>query len=118
MLEMILRALASAFLVVVLSLTSVTAAVAHMRAAGAVQIALCGTPGIEEVITLDAFGNPISMMHHCPDCLTLAAGVSPEAPQVARPLGRLMVVRAALANRVAGPNQSLQPAARGPPLVL
>ena len=115
---MILRALVSAFLVVVLSLTSVTAAVAHMRSAGAVQIALCGTPGIEEVITLDAFGEPMPMVHHCPECLTQVATVALEAPQVARPMGQAVLVQAGLFAPSAGPWRALQPAARGPPVCL
>ena len=115
---MMLRLVTSVCLALILSLTSVTSAVAHMRAAGAVQIVICGTPGVEEVVTLDAFGDPLPMLHHCPDCLTLVAAMAPDAPQVARPMGRLMVVSAGLADRVAGPTRSLQPVARGPPSVL
>ena len=115
---MMLRAVVSVCLALILSLTSVTAAVAHMRAAGAVQIVICGTPGVEEVVTLDAFGDPMPMVHHCPDCLTLAAGVSPEAPHVARPMGRMVQVRAGLSGPDPHPVAVPRPTARGPPLSL
>lgn len=115
---MMVRLISSVCLALILSLTSVTAAVAHMRAAGAVQIVICGTPGVEEVVTLDAFGDPLPVVHHCPDCLTLVAAVAPEASQVVRPMGRGMAVAAGRGGRVDGPTPSLQPAARGPPSVL
>jgi hypothetical protein len=115
---MMLRLISSVCLALILSLTSVTAAVAHMRAAGAVQIVICGTPGVEEVVTLDAFGDPIPMVHHCPDCLTLVAGVSPDAPQVARPMGQMVQVRVGLSGPDAHPQVAPRPSARGPPLYL
>lgn len=115
---MMLRLISSVCLALILSLTSVTAAVAHMRAAGAVQIVICGTPGVEEVVTLDAFGDPMPMVHHCPDCLTLVAGASPDAPQVARPMGRMVQVRAGLSGPDAHPQVAPRPSARGPPLYL
>jgi hypothetical protein len=115
---MMLRLITSVCLALILSLTSVTAAVAHMRAAGAVQIVICGTPGVEEVVTLDAFGDPMPMVHHCPDCLTLVAAVSPDAPQVARPMGRMVQVRAGLSGPDAHPTVTPRPTARGPPLFL
>lgn len=115
---MMLRLVSFVCLALMLSLTSVTAAVAHMRAAGAMQIVICGTPGVEEVITLDAFGDPLPVVHHCPECLTLAAGVAPDAPQVARPLGRMAQVRAGLSGPNAHPMVAPRPTARGPPLFL
>ena len=113
-----LRLLSSLCLALILSLTSVTAAVAHMRAAGAMQIVICGTPGVEEVVTLDAFGDPMPVMHHCPDCLTVVAGMSPDAPQVARPMGRMAQVRVGLSGPDAHPVAVPRPTARGPPLFL
>ena len=115
---MMLRLLSSLCLALILSLTSVTAAVAHMRAAGAMQIVICGTPGVEEVVTLDAFGDPMPVMHHCPDCLTVVAGMSPHAPQVARPIGRMAQVRVGLSGPDAHPVAVPRPTARGPPLFL
>jgi hypothetical protein len=115
---MMLRLLSSLCLALILSLTSVTAAVAHMRAAGAMQIVICGTPGVEEVVTLDAFGDPMPVMHHCPDCLTVVAGMSPDAPQVARPMGRMAQVRVGLSGPDAHPVAVPRPTARGPPLFL
>jgi len=113
-----LRLLSSLCLALILSLTSVTAAVAHMRAAGAMQIVICGTPGVEEVVTLDAYGDPMPVMHHCPDCLTVVAGMSPDAPQVARPMGRMAQVRVGLPGPDAHPVAVPRPTARGPPLFL
>ncbi len=115
---MMLRLLSSLCLALILSLTSVTAAVAHMLAAGAMQIVICGTPGVEEVVTLDAFGDPMPVMHHCPDCLTVVAGMSPDAPQVARPMGRMAQVRVGLSGPDAHPVAVPRPTARGPPLFL
>jgi hypothetical protein len=115
---MMLRAFCSVLLCLILSLTSVTAAVAHMRAAGAMQIVLCGTPGVEEVITLDAFGDPITLAHHCPDCLTLTADAVPAAIGVVRPVGKVFAVSPDWSDRALRPLSVPHPLARGPPLGL
>lgn len=115
---MILRALFFAFMAAILSLTSVTAAVAHMRAAGAVQIVLCGTPGVDEVITLDAFGEPMPTVHHCPECLMVTVGMAPDAPDAIRPMGRVLRVQSGLTYLAMVPLIVPPPAARGPPSVL
>lgn len=113
-----MRVVGSVLLCLILSLTSVTAAVAHMRAGGAVQIDLCGTPGVDEVITLDAFGDPITMVHHCPDCLSVTAGALPEAVLPHRPLGRVFAVAAATSDLALRSLSAPHPLARGPPLGL
>jgi len=109
-----LRLVAHLLLVLSLSLTSVTTAVAHMQAAGSQQIVLCGQPGVEQTVTLDAFGNPVVTDHHCPDCLAATAGEAPLAPRLTRPETR--------GERQAQPAPSrpatapeITPGARGPP---
>ncbi|WP_235933224.1 hypothetical protein [Paragemmobacter ruber] len=98
-----------------LALTSVTAAVAHMRAGGAAQIVICGTPGVEEVVTLDSFGDPMEPGHHCPDCLTLAADAGPRAPDVVRPVSRLLALADGMGAQPGAALTAPRPAARGPP---
>ncbi|MCZ8151082.1 MAG: hypothetical protein O9292_01580 [Rhodobacteraceae bacterium] len=109
-----MQRLAALLLSLCLALTSVTAAVAHVQSAGAQQITLCGTPGVEETITLNAMGEPIPTPHHCPDCLAVTAGAAPSAPPLERPQTR--GERQALALIAApDPAQALSPSARGPP---
>lgn len=106
--------LAALFLSLCLALTSVTAAIAHVQSAGAHQIVLCGTPGVEETITLNAMGDPIPTPHHCPDCLAVTAGEAPAAAPVLRPQTRGERQVLAL---IAAPDtgETLSPSARGPP---
>ena len=105
---------AALFLSLCLALTSVTAAMAHVQSAGARQIVLCGTPGVEEVITLNAMGDPVEVPHHCPDCLAVTGHVPPAAPALARPETRAMV-QASAPLHLPDPAQTLSPSARGPP---
>lgn len=98
-----------------LALTSVTAAVAHLRAGGAEQIVICGTPGVEEVVTLDSFGDPMEPGHHCPDCLTVAADAGPRAPDVPRPVARLLALADGTGAQAGAALTAPRPAARGPP---
>lgn len=110
-----LRLIARLLLVLSLTLTSVTSAVAHMQAAGAQQIVLCGQPGEEQTITLDAFGNPVTSDHHCPDCLAVTIAAPPADLSAERPQRRGLRQGIAL---VAVPKlgQGLAPSARGPPV--
>lgn len=112
-----MQRLAALLLSLCLALTSVTAAMAHVQSAGAHQIVLCGTPGIEETITLNAFGDPVKTPHHCPDCLSVTALVLPDAPALSRPATqRRTVPPAPLA--WAPLAQALIPTARGPPVLI
>lgn len=100
-----------------LSLTSVTAAVAHVQEGGAQQVVLCGTPGVDQVITLDAFGNPVVTDHHCPDCLGAASILTSGQKLLPRPLTRGEDVPPI----PAGPRLSAEapsPSARGPPAAI
>lgn len=112
-----LRVIAHLLLVLSLSLTSVTAAVAHMQAAGSQTIILCGQPGVEQTITLDAFGNPVVTDHHCPDCLAATPGLPPRQPPLTRPLTR---AEAQIARPAALPATApeITPGARGPPRLI
>lgn len=109
-----IRAVAHLLLALCLSLTSVTAAVAHMQAAGAQTITLCGQPGVEQTVTLDAFGNPVVTDHHCPDCLAATPGLPPLQAPLTRPLTR---AEAQVAHPAALPATApeITPGARGPP---
>lgn len=109
-----LQRLAALFLSLCLALASVTAAVAHVQSAGAHQITLCGTPGVEETITLNAMGEPIPTPHHCPDCLAVTAGEAPPLVQPLRPRTKGAWQAPALIAAPA-PVQTLSPSARGPP---
>jgi hypothetical protein len=115
---MTLRVPFSLLMALILSMTSVTAAVAHMRAGGAAQIVICGTPGVEEVVTLDSFGDPIEAGHHCPDCLTVTADVLVGAPGLVRPAGRVLDVAVPPDAGLAVARAVPLPAARGPPTAL
>lgn len=112
-----MQRLAALFLSLCLALTSVTAATAHVQSAGAHQIVLCGTPGVEETITLNAMGDPVETPHHCPDCLAVTGQAPPDAPAAARPTTPARTVAPApLA--WADLAQALTPTARGPPVLI
>lgn len=103
-------------LALALAMASVLSMAERLRAEGAMQVVLCGTPGVEQVITLDAQGQPVTPVHHCPECLVLTAATGPAAPGAPlRPETRVE----RLAPVIARPSESLAPplpAARGPPL--
>lgn len=109
-----LRLIARLLLVLSLTLTSVTSAVAHMQAAGSQQIVLCGQPGEEKTVTLDAFGNPVTSGHHCPDCLAVTAGAPPADMAAERPQGRGLRQQITL-TALPEFGQGVAPTARGPP---
>ncbi|MBC2834252.1 hypothetical protein [Paragemmobacter straminiformis] len=112
-----LRAFVSLFLAVLLSLTSVTAAVARSQMAGATELVVCAGSGTAE-ITLDATGAPISRPHHCPVCTAASAGiVAGVAPQVQRPVTRSEPQVCAMPLPDAGAGAPV-PSARGPPVSL
>lgn len=69
-----MRAFLGLCLVVILSLTSVTAAVARGQMAGAVDMVVCAGSGVSSV-TLDATGKPVEV-HHCPVCTVAGSAAS------------------------------------------
>lgn len=80
-----LRALSALFLSLILSMTSVTMAVARAQAPVAGEITICSGYGIV-TISVDAEGNPTGPVHPCPDCLAgLVLAPAPDAPAVQRP---------------------------------
>ena len=105
-------------LALALAMASVLSMAERLRAEGAMQVVLCGTPGVEQVITLDAQGRPVTPVHHCPECLVLTAATGPAAPGAPlRPESRVE----RLAPVLMRPSESLAPpapAARGPPLTV
>lgn len=109
------RALASLMLALILSVTSVTAAAAHARMVGAMQVELCADHGAGTVVTLDAAGNPVDVPQHCPDCLaaTQAPGGAP-ADVPSRPVTRNEPHVCALV-LPDPPEAGPEPSARGPP---
>jgi hypothetical protein len=112
---MTLRVIMGLVLSVLLSLTSVTMAMARVQIAGSMQISICSGDGTHHEITLDANGNPIDVPHHCPDC---AAATAPPpgalAPDRAQPIARSapQVCALILPDTVQTPPV---PPARGPP---
>lgn len=101
-------------LVTVLSLTSVTAAVARGQMAGAVEMVICAG-GAAASVMLDATGQPVEA-HRCPVCTAAGSGAGvPVAASVARPVTRAEAVRsgAGIALRKVGAGE---PVARGPPV--
>lgn len=80
-----LRAFSAFFLSLILSMTSVTMAVARAQAPVAGQITICSGYGIV-IISVDAEGNPTGPVHPCPDCLAgLVLAPAPETPAAHRP---------------------------------
>lgn len=113
-----MKLLSGLFLSLVMSLTSVTMAVAHAQSAGAMQLELCDAHGGTATITVDAAGNPIAPPHHCPDCLAAVPALPPLATDApARPLTRSERQVCALPITVDDP-ATPEPAARGPPPLL
>ncbi len=111
-----MRAVLGLLLVMLLSVTSVTAAVARGQMAGAVDMVICAGAGLATV-TLDATGQPVEA-HHCPVCTAAGSGVGvPVAASVARPATRAEAVRfgAGIALRKVGAGE---PVARGPPVLV
>lgn len=111
-----MRAVLGLFLVMLLSVTSVTAAVARGQMAGAVDLVICAGAGLGTV-TLDATGMPVSR-HHCPVCTAAPVAVTPDAPAMAlRPVTRAVAV--AVVNRAGWQGADVPvPVARGPPLAV
>ena len=113
-----MKRISALLLALLLSLTSVTIAVAHAQSAGAIQLELCDAHGGTTTVTLDAAGNPIANPHHCPDCL--AATAAPDGAPQAGPLrpqtrGKRQVCLLPLPLEDA---VSPEPVARGPPALL
>lgn len=101
-------------LVIMLSLTSVTAAVARGQMAGAVEMVICAG-GSAGTVMLDATGQPVEA-HRCPVCTAAGSGAAvPVDASVARPVTPAEAMRfgagAALRKVEAG-----VPVARGPPV--
>ena len=103
-------------LAVVLSLTSVTLAVARTQMPGSTDVVICSGYGVVSV-TLDAAGNPTGPVHACPDCLTGAATFLPPSAPLLRPATRAITID--LPAAFTGIAASLPAAtARGPPPVI
>jgi hypothetical protein len=113
--NMLLRSLIITLFSAVLALTSVTLAVAQHGTAGGRSLVLCTDAG-ERLVTLDAQGNPVPMLHPCPDCV--AAMTPQDVPaDMALPQPPLTAqMQAALTYAAAETGRAVQaPRARGPP---
>lgn len=101
-------------LALVLSLTSVTMAVARGQATGGMSMVICSGYGVV-TITVDEHGNPAGPVHPCPDCLSgLGLAVLGDAPMVPWP----QVVATRIAAVDPGLPEGSRPPmakARGPP---
>lgn len=112
---MMLRVLSGFLLAVMLCVTSVTAAVARGQMAGAVDLVVCSGAG-SVTVTLDAAGQPVRHVHHCPVCTAASAAVAgASAPCALRPVTRAdVLVRRGLSGQARA--LPLVAVARGPPV--
>ncbi len=114
---MMLRGGLALCLTVLLSLTSVTAAVARGQMAGATEMVVCAG-GAPVTVTIDATGQPVARAHHCPVCTAASAAVAGAvAPVTLRPVTRSEAVPPKMVPRLAG-GVALVAVARGPPVTV
>lgn len=114
---MMLRRCLALCLTILLTLTSVTAAVARGQMAGATEMVVCAGGGTMTV-TMDAAGRPVAHVRHCPVCTAASAAVAGAvAPVTLRPVTRSEVVGMRMAPRSAG-GVALVAMARGPPALV
>lgn len=105
------------FLVLVLSLTSITMAVSRTQAQAGVMVTLC-TPAGPELVMLGADGSPLAHSHPCPYCV-IGAAVLPQAGAVfarREPVARPALSDLSVPVRRAGLDARL-PEARAPPFL-
>lgn len=110
-----LRSLGAVLLAVMLSLTSVTLAVARGQAPAAGQIEVCSGLGLQ-TITVDADGKPVGPPHVCPDGVASFINIDmpvPEMPLRALGNGERLRVPEHLSSANA---EQLRATARGPPV--
>ena len=112
---MMLRGCFAFCLAVMLSLTSVTAAVARGQMAGATDVVVCAGAGVV-TITLDAAGRPVTVAHHCPVCTAAsAASFAGAPPAIMSPLTRSEALAVAVVLPLHGGAMPVA-MARGPPV--
>ena len=109
------RALLALLVGLALASASLTASVARVDAAGAMQVAICTGYGMTTLL-VDSEGRPVAPTHPCPKCLAgmMAAALPETVPLPARPVSD---GRAARLDRLALPGAiaCVRPCARGPP---
>lgn len=111
-----LRKYASAFLALILTVSSLQMAIARHALMPVDHMVICSGEGAY-TIALDAEGNPTDEVHYCPECIASAlTAIEASAPEQAQPAATTLTLEA--------PAQSLPvpqvawtcPQARGPPL--
>jgi hypothetical protein len=113
-----LRPIFGLILTLVLTITSVTMAVARQYGSVGTTITICADGG-ETTVTLDAQGNRIPFAHPCPDCVAAVAAqiIHPIATLPTQSRYRMVVLRPIYLLPV--PTQmSLPPQARAPPYLM
>jgi len=111
-----MRGLVPLLLALVLSVTSVTSAVARAEQGALTQMVICSM-GAERLVTVDARGQPVERAHHCPDCLAALSALPRIAP-AERPVTRVTVVVPPGDRPLSLPPRGHGPVlARGPPVV-
>ncbi|WP_149140943.1 hypothetical protein [Gemmobacter caeruleus] len=103
-------------LTLILVIGSFGMAVARAQPVAVSTLVICSGYGVTTV-ALDAEGNPVPMVHLCPDCVMAGVAILPDLVLPARPEAR--------AERLSRPVPALpaghappQPRARGPPILI
>lgn len=109
-----LRAILWLWLVLMLSLTSVTAAVARGQMAGSADMVICAG-GTEATVTLDAFGRAM-VRHPCPDCTAAGHALLAVPAKLVPVAGRQAVALLPASGKAKPDLAGIAPVARGPPL--
>lgn len=111
-----MRALIALFLSLILALTAVTVAVARVQDGATTEMVVCAEGGAM-LVTLDASGNPVERLHHCPDCTVALTG--PVLPvQAPRHIARVAPIDRTMPGADLHPARTPdRPVARGPPIL-
>ncbi|MEM6408092.1 MAG: hypothetical protein AAF700_06695 [Pseudomonadota bacterium] len=108
-----MRAALIGFLTVALMVTSGTASVARIASHGS-SIVICTPEGLE-TITVNAEGEPVTVLPHCPDCLVQTYGLFAPVLQVQIWISRLIGQAQPLSPSIMPPLVLMHETARGPP---
>jgi len=109
------RALICLFLSLTLGVASVALAVARTDGGLSRQITICTGQGAA-VISLDASGNPIRALHHCPECLiSVTFALPPVAVRILPSPAQSVMHPPARAATAPDPDH-VDPRAQGPPV--
>lgn len=112
-----MRALCTLLMALILSVTSVTAAVARAEQGALTRLVICSM-GAERVVMVDADGEPVEGHAHCPDCLA-ALSPAPSGPAIGPAAPVVVTVIRTRDHAFDLPaKRALTVQARGPPVAL